>query len=78
LSFLLTEAGFFVLLHVLVELAVIMRILLRPHRQPASRIAWIVVVLALPVFGILDYILFGEVNIGRSRVKRLRHVLEQM
>ena len=65
-------------LHLLIELAVIVRVLLRPHRQPASRIAWIVVVTALPVVGILAYLLFGEVNIGRRRVARLRAVVEAM
>ena len=50
-----------VAIHVAVELAVIVRVLLRPHRQPASRIAWIVVITTLPVMGILAYLLFGEV-----------------
>jgi cardiolipin synthase len=67
-----------VVLHLLVQLAVVARALLRPHRQPASRIAWVVVILALPVVGILAYILFGEVNIGRRRVARLRKVIETM
>lgn len=60
---------------VLVELMVIARILLRPHRDPASRIAWLLVVTLLPVLGIVAYLLFGEVNIGRRRVERLRAVL---
>ncbi len=60
------------------ELAVIVRILLRPHRDPASRIAWVVVVAALPLFGMLAYLLLGETNIGRSRVDRLRAVLAGM
>jgi len=64
--------------HILIVLVFIIRILTRPHRQPASRIAWIVVILSLPVVGILSYILFGEVNIGRRRVARLREVLEKM
>ncbi len=71
-------AALAVALHVLVELALIVRVLLRPHRQPASRIAWVVVILVLPVVGILAYLLFGEVNIGRRRVARLRQVLERM
>ena len=65
-------------LHVFVELLLVVRVLLRPHRQPASRIAWVVVIVALPVVGMLAYILFGEVNIGRRRVSRLRKVLERM
>ena len=67
-----------VALHVLIELALIVRVLLRPHRDPASRIAWVVVIAALPVIGILTYLLFGEVSIGRSRVARQRQVFETM
>ncbi|HQR71904.1 MAG TPA: cardiolipin synthase [Burkholderiaceae bacterium] len=62
----------------LLELAVIARILLRPHRDPASRVAWMVVVGALPVLGLLAYLFLGEVNIGRRRVARLRAVLDRM
>ena len=39
-----------------IELAVFVRILLRPHRDPSSRIAWIVVVGVLPLVGILAYL----------------------
>ena len=67
-----------VALHLLIELALIIRILLLPGRQPASRIAWIVVVAALPVAGIIAYFLFGEANIGRRRVARVREVIEGM
>src|SRR5207248_4864045 len=52
--------------------AVIARVILRPHREPASRVAWIVVMIVLPVIGILTYILLGETSIGRRRVSRLR------
>jgi cardiolipin synthase len=62
----------------LLELTVIARILLRPHRDPASRIAWVVVVGVLPLLGVLAYLLLGEVNIGRRRVARLHSVLERM
>ena len=58
----------------LLELTVIVRILLRPHRDPASRIAWVVVVAVLPLWGMLAYLLLGEVNIGRRRVKRLHAI----
>ena len=59
---------------VALEIAVLVRVILRPHREPASRIAWLAVVLALPLVGILAYIMFGEVNIGRRRIERLRAV----
>ena len=64
--------------HVLIEAALIVRVVLRPHRQPASRIAWIVIITALPVAGIVAYLLFGEVSIGRRRVARLHAVVEAM
>ena len=67
-----------IILLVLLELAVLVRILLRPHRDPASRIAWVVVVAVLPLFGMVVYLLLGETNIGRSRVARLRAVLADM
>jgi len=62
----------------LLELGVIARVLLRPHREPASRIAWVVVIVALPAFGMLIYLFFGEVNIGRRRIEKMRAVLKSM
>ena len=62
----------------LVHLGVIARVILRPHREPASRVAWVVVMIVLPVIGILTYILLGETSIGRRRVSRVRAVLAAM
>src|SRR6185369_804538 len=66
--------GVFLLIH----FGVIARVILRPHREPASRVAWIVVVIVMPVIGILTYILLGETSIGRRRVRRLCAVLAVM
>ena len=66
------------ILHVVILVAVIMRVLLRPHREPASRIAWIVVIISLPVLGILAYLLLGETNVGRRRVARKREVISRL
>ena len=62
----------------LVHLGVIARVILRPHRDPASRVAWIVVIIVLLVIGILTYIFLGETSIGRRRVSRLCAVLAAM
>src|SRR4051812_18705917 len=62
----------------LVHLAVIARVILRPHREPASRIAWLIVIIVLPVIGILTYILLGETSIGHRRVSRMCAVLATM
>jgi cardiolipin synthase len=68
----------FLALHILIQLALIARVLLRPHREPASRIAWIVVIIAVPVLGILAYLLLGETNIGRRRVARMHDVISRL
>lgn len=54
------------------------RALLRPYRQPVSRLAWVMVMLVAPVVGIGAYILVGETNIGRSRSDRKRKVIEEL
>ena len=62
----------------LIELLVTVRAILRPHRNPASRIAWVVVIAVIPVLGVVVYILLGETNIGRRRVERSKEVLARM
>lgn len=64
--------------HTVLMVLLVLRVLLRPHREPASRIAWVAVIAAVPAVGMLAYILFGEVNIGRRRVARHRQVLQKM
>ncbi|AXI47664.1 cardiolipin synthase [Sulfitobacter sp. SK012] len=64
--------------HVVIATACIIRILLRPHRQPESRLSWLVVVLALPYVGVTAYLLLGETNIGRKRVARLGKILNNL
>ncbi len=61
--------------HILIQAGFIVRVLLRAHRDPASRIAWIVVILALPIIGVVAYLLLGETNIGRKRVERMKRVI---
>jgi cardiolipin synthase len=42
------------------EVLVIARVLLRPHRDPASRMAWILLIAAAPAVGMLAYLFVGE------------------
>ncbi|MCL8382583.1 cardiolipin synthase [Xanthobacter aminoxidans] len=58
--------------HLSLQIIFVIRALLRPHREPASRMAWVLVILLAPVVGMLAYILFGEVNLGRKAVESLR------
>jgi cardiolipin synthase A/B len=59
---------------VVADAATIMRALLRPHREPASRLAWIIAVLALPIVGVLLYLLLGEARISTGRRSRGRAI----
>jgi cardiolipin synthase A/B len=65
----------FVLLHLLVQALVMLRVLERPNREPTSRIAWMVVVLALPILGILAYLMLGETNVGRRNQKAMQSAM---
>lgn len=59
------------------QVAVLARAITRRDRTPASRIAWVAVVLSLPALGTIAYLLLGETSIGRGRISRL-HRAEQM
>jgi cardiolipin synthase len=55
------------LLILVAELVVLGRAMLRPNREPASRLAWVIVIIVLPVVGIIAYLLLGEARVSRSR-----------
>jgi cardiolipin synthase len=59
---------------ILAEAAVLIRVLLRPHREPASRLAWIIIVLAIPLVGIVAYLILGETRISGRRREHGRDV----
>ena len=60
------------------QLIFIIRALLRPHREPSSRFAWVLVIALAPVVGVVAYVLFGEVNLGRRRIARLKAALSTL
>ena len=61
-----------------VHLATAARALTRPNRAPASRAAWVTVIMLAPVVGVIAYLLLGETSIGRSRFQRLEQVRRNM
>ena len=65
-------------LHLFIVLATVLRILSRENLSPVTRLAWFMVILAVPMFGVIIYFLFGDVNLGRSINKRHKTVLEQI
>ena len=56
------------------HLLVVARALTRPNRTPASRVAWVAVILSVPALGVIAYLLLGETSIGRARMERLRRM----
>jgi cardiolipin synthase len=71
--------GWFLLaLHVSLQFFFAGRALLRPHREPASRLAWVVVIVVAPIVGMLAYVLFGETNIGSRRIARFKQAMARL
>ena len=58
-----------VIAHFLIILWLVVRVIQQQRRQSVA-IAWIAVLFALPVVGIIGYMLFGEINIGHQYRKR--------
>jgi cardiolipin synthase len=65
-------------LHGALQALFVIRATLRPHREPASRLAWVVVIIVAPVAGIVAYVLFGDTNIGSRRIARVREALRRL
>lgn len=68
---------FSLILHVAIQGGLIIRVILRRKSNPASRVAWILVILLLPIAGIIGYLLIGETNIGRRNSERMNRILSQ-
>lgn len=64
--------------YIAIHIAIILRAVLRPNREPASRVAWVVVIIVLPIIGMISYLLFGETCIGRKRVARMKQVMTEI
>lgn len=59
----------------LLRLGLSIRIIMR-KRQYGVTLAWLVVILLLPFFGAITYLLFGENRIGETRAKRAQDSLD--
>jgi len=60
------------------HLLVFARAMTRPNRTPSSRVAWVAVIMFLPLLGVIAYLLLGETSIGRERIRRLREIESRM
>ncbi|WP_206409784.1 cardiolipin synthase [Lysobacter enzymogenes] len=60
------------------HLLVAARALTRANRTPASRAAWVAVIMLAPVAGMVAYLLLGETSVGRARVERIENAYKRM
>jgi len=65
-------------LHALLVLAFTARILLRDDLSPPGRLAWFIVLNALPYFGSAVYFLFGEIDSGNRAKKRHGEIFDEI
>ncbi|EEB85053.1 cardiolipin synthase [Roseobacter sp. GAI101] len=72
----MTELLIFVHLAILIGFTI--RILLRDDLSPQARLAWFILIAALPYVGSAIYFLFGEIDLGHHANKRHREVLDQI
>lgn len=62
----------------MLTLGFIARVLIRPRLDPSVRLAWIMVIEAVPLAGILAYLLFGEVRMNQAEVQRMADVRDRL
>lgn len=65
-------------LHILIVVIFTARILLRDDLSPPARLAWFIVLVAVPYVGTVVYFLFGEVDLGHSADKRHARVFAEI
>lgn len=53
-----------------VRAAIAVYLLVRRRFDPATTLAWVIFILALPIVGLLAYFMFGEVRLGSRRAAR--------
>ncbi len=73
-----TVALLLLALEIGLQLFFVGRALLRPYREPVSRLAWVMIIVIAPLLGMIAYVLVGETSIGRTRTARLRKAFETL
>ncbi|MBW7055201.1 cardiolipin synthase [Paracoccus bogoriensis] len=71
-------ASLFFVMHTTLSLAIVARVLLRPRVEPSIRLAWIMVIEAVPLIGIVAYLLFGEVRMRQADVQRMADARDRL
>lgn len=64
--------------HYIIATMIVVRVLMRPQMEPSARLAWVMVIEALPLVGIIAYVLFGEVRQRQADVQKMRDVRDRL
>jgi len=62
----------------LVRVALVIGILGRRRTSPEVRIGWIMLLLAVPIFGTVVYLLIGDTRLGARRIRRHRRIIDAL
>lgn len=65
-------------IHFILLILITLRILSRYDLTSSARLAWFVVILALPYIGVIVYWMFGEIHLGRAITHEHRDVIKQL
>ena len=57
-------------LHISLVFLTILRVLSRNNLSPLTRLAWFMVLILFPAFGVVVYFLFGEADLGHTANQR--------
>ena len=65
-------------LHLLLLIAITLRILARYDLSSPARLAWFVVILGLPYIGVIVYWMFGEVHLGKDITEQHSDIIDAL
>ncbi|WP_126976049.1 cardiolipin synthase [Frigidibacter oleivorans] len=74
----LQSLSWWVILHVALQGLTLLRVMAREDRDPATRMAWVMVILAVPFAGVALYFLIGEIKISRRTLDRMTGAIEAL
>lgn len=70
--------GIWAVVLILVDIATIARAVTREHRSGASRLAWVVVILSVPLVGVIAYFFLGDTSSDRRSDKKLKDLRREL
>ncbi len=67
-----------ILLEFLFRVGLVIMILSRRRIEPATRLSWIILLLAIPFIGVFIFLLVGGIRFGKQRIERHRRIIEEL